>query len=88
MMWRKTSNNYQKWDYFTDSSEEEKESDPIVPKNDPNFMALEKDMEDRKKKTGIDKKKADLLKEEVFLFISSFINISQNILIFTFYISK
>lgn len=50
MMWKKTSNNYSKWDYFTDSEEEQVEKEPIVPKNDPNFMALEADLEKRKKK--------------------------------------
>ena len=37
----KTSNNYSKWDYFTDSSDEETDKDPVLPKNDPNFIALE-----------------------------------------------
>lgn len=46
MLWKKTSNNYSKWDYFTDSEEEEeKNSEPILPKNDPNFQAMEKDLE-------------------------------------------
>lgn len=37
MLWKKTSTNYSKWDYFTSSSEEEDEKDaePIVPENDP-----------------------------------------------------
>jgi hypothetical protein len=36
MMWKKTSNNYSKWDYFTDSEEEdEKNQEPVLPKNDP-----------------------------------------------------
>jgi hypothetical protein len=63
MLWRKTSNNYSKWDYFTDSEEEEdKNAEPILPKNDPNFMAMEKDMQDRKKKIETDQKAADVLK--------------------------
>jgi hypothetical protein len=46
MLWKKTSTNYSKWDYYTSSSESEKEDvDPIVPKDDPNFKALEMDME-------------------------------------------
>lgn len=45
MLWKKTSTNYSKWDFFTSSSEEEEvKTDPIVPKNDPNFQALEMDM--------------------------------------------
>ena len=43
-LWKKTSNNYSKWDYFVSDSEEEPEQEPIVPKNDPNFMALEADL--------------------------------------------
>jgi hypothetical protein len=43
MLWKKNSTNYSRWEYFT-SSEEEVEVDPIVPKDDPNFMAMEKDM--------------------------------------------
>lgn len=36
MLWKKTSTNYSKWDYFTSSSEEEPDnSEPIVPENDP-----------------------------------------------------
>jgi hypothetical protein len=49
MLWKKNSTNYNKWEYFT-SSEEELPSEPIVPKDDPNFKALEMDMEQRKKK--------------------------------------
>jgi hypothetical protein len=36
MVWKKSSTNYSKWDYFTSSSEESDENkDPIVPENDP-----------------------------------------------------
>lgn len=46
MVWKKTSTNYSKWDYYTSESDSEPEnSDPIVPKNDPNFKALEMDIE-------------------------------------------
>jgi tetratricopeptide (TPR) repeat protein len=34
MFYKKTSTNYNKWDMF-ESSEEEEETDPIVPKDDP-----------------------------------------------------
>ena len=45
MLWKKTSTNYSKWDYFTDSEgEEETEKTPIVPSDDPNFKAMEIDM--------------------------------------------
>ena len=50
MLWKKTETNYSKWDYFTSSSDEEEEkSDPVLPKNDPNFIALEADIEKRAK---------------------------------------
>ena len=45
MLWKKTSNNYDKWEYFVSESEEQAEQQPILPKNDPNFKALENDME-------------------------------------------
>lgn len=44
MLWKKTSNSYDKWDYFISDSEEEPEQEPILPKDDPNFKALERDM--------------------------------------------
>ena len=34
MFYKKTSTNYNKWDMY-ESSEEEEELDPIVPKDDP-----------------------------------------------------
>ena len=39
MFYKKTSTNYQKWDMFESESEEENEEDtePIVPENDPAF---------------------------------------------------
>ena len=39
-LWKKTSNNYSKWEYFVSDSEEQPEQAPILPKNDPNFKAL------------------------------------------------
>lgn len=38
MLWKKNTTNYSKWDYYTSSSEDEdNNTEPIVPKNDPNF---------------------------------------------------
>ena len=62
MFWKKTTTNYSKWDYFTDESEEEPETEPIVPKDDPNFKAMEKDAEERAKRREQGKKKATELK--------------------------
>ena len=50
-LWKKSSINYnKKWDYFVEESQEELDKDPILPKNDPNFMAMEADIEERKKR--------------------------------------
>lgn len=56
MFYRKTSTNYHKWDMFESSEESESEKEPIVPKDDPNFKAMEKDFEDRAAKRRKDKK--------------------------------
>ena len=63
MFYKKTSTNYYKWDMFESDEEEEPETEPIVPKDDPQFKAMEKDIEDRGKKRRADKKKAKELKE-------------------------
>jgi uncharacterized Zn finger protein (UPF0148 family) len=46
MFYKKTSTNYNKWDMFESSEEEEDpNAEPIVPKNDPAFQAMEQDFE-------------------------------------------
>jgi hypothetical protein len=57
MVWKKTSTNYSKWDYYTSSSEDEDAAskEPIVPKDDPNFKAMERDMDERAKKRKLDR---------------------------------
>ena len=62
--WKKTSTNYSKWDYFTSSEEEDANQEPILPKNDPNFLAMEKDLEERMKKKEEDRKVALEMKAE------------------------
>lgn len=51
IFWKKTATNYEKWEYFTDSEDEfeklEKDAPPILPDNDPNFRALQADLEQR-----------------------------------------
>ena len=55
--------NYTKWDmYESDSDEEEKE--PILPRHDPNFIALEKSMNADLKKKEERQRKSLKLKEE------------------------
>lgn len=68
-LWEKTQKiiwkhqvNYKKWEYFTSDSEDETPAEPIVPKDDPNFRALEKDMQDRKKRKEEAMKSAEQLK--------------------------
>jgi len=59
----KTSTNYNKWDMF--ESEEGSEDDdkaPIVPKDDPQFMAMEQDFKDRHQRRKRDRKLAEELK--------------------------
>lgn len=65
-LWKKTSTNYSKWDYFTSSEEEEEDENkaPILPKNDPNFRALEMDLEKRAEKRRIEMKKCEEIKEK------------------------
>ena len=64
ILWKKTSNNYDKWEYFVSDSEEQPQQEPIVPKNDPNFKALQNDMEERKRKRKKDTEQAQKLKEK------------------------
>ncbi len=66
MTHRKTTTNYKKWDFFEsgDDTDEEDTSDPILPKDDPNFRAMELDMLDRKKRRMRERKEAEELKEK------------------------
>ena len=41
MFYCKTSTNYNKWDMFESDEETDDEKEPIVPKNDPTFKAME-----------------------------------------------
>lgn len=75
-MWKKTqaifrkknSTNYQKWEYFTDSEDEfeelEKQAEPVTPKDDPSFIAMKKDMEDRAKRRRAKAREAHKMKLE------------------------
>ncbi len=56
--------NYQKWDLYESSTDEEEKGEPILPRNDPNFIALEKDMVESQKKREDSRKKALALKDE------------------------
>ena len=41
---------YQKWDLYESSTDEDEKGEPILPRKDPNFLALEKDLIDSWKK--------------------------------------
>lgn len=43
--------NYKAWEYWEPDTDTEDEGDPIVPKDNPEFRAMEADMHDRKKKS-------------------------------------
>ena len=62
LVYRKTSTNYRKWDHFESSEEEDDNAEPVLPRDDPNFRAMESDMLDRKKRRTRDLKEAEELK--------------------------
>ena len=55
--------NYTKWDMYESESDED-EKEPILPRHDPQFQALEKKMNDDMKKREEDQRKCNRLKEE------------------------
>jgi len=60
----RTFRNYEKWQLYESSSDEDEKAEPILPKHDPNFQALEKDMIETQKQREMAKKKATNLKDE------------------------
>ena len=63
MFYCKTSTNYNKWNMFESESDSDKdESDPVVPKDDPQFKAMEQDFKDRSRRRVRDRKIAEELK--------------------------
>lgn len=62
MLKTKAFSNYKKWEMYVSSDEEI--NDPILPRNDPNFMALEKDLNESANQREISRKKAEKLKNE------------------------
>jgi hypothetical protein len=62
MFYSKTSTNYSKWDMFESDSEDLEEEEPILPKDDPQFKAMEADIEERGRKRRVAKKEAQRLK--------------------------
>jgi len=65
LFYRKTSTNYKKWEHFESSEEEvDENAEPILPRDDPNFRAMESDMLDRRKRRQRDRKEAEELKSK------------------------
>jgi hypothetical protein len=59
----KQFSNYQKWELY-ESSEDEEKGEPIVPKNDPNFLALEKELQESVRQREISRNKSLKLKDQ------------------------
>merc|ERR1740139_1669004 len=53
--------NYKAWEFWEPDTEDE--GDPIVPKNNPEFMAMEADIKDRHKKTAEKTKTAERFRQ-------------------------
>jgi len=60
----KTFRNYEKWQIYESSSDEDENTEPILPTHDPNFQALEKDMIESQKARNLAKNNAIKLKDE------------------------
>ena len=56
--------NYKKWDLYESSSDEEEKGEPILPRNDPNFIALEKELNDTIKQKEVSRNKSNKLKDD------------------------
>lgn len=64
MFYCKTSTNYNKWEVFESDESTDDDKEPIVPKDDPQFKAMEKDFDDRIQRRRRGKKLADELKNK------------------------
>lgn len=64
LFYRKTSTNYKKWEFFESEEDSAEETEPILPRDDPNFRAMETDILERRKKRQKDKKEAEILKDK------------------------
>lgn len=62
MLHCKMATNYSKWDYFESSEEEEEQTEPVLPTDNPAFKALEKDLEERSAKRKADVKESEKFK--------------------------
>lgn len=63
MFYKKTSTNYHKWDVFESSESDDEDKEPILPKDNPAFKAMEQDINDRSFRRKRDKKAANICKD-------------------------
>ena len=61
--------NYTKWEMYESDDEDEENKEPILPKHDPKFIALEKQMNDDIKRRENDRRKSNKLKEDANNFM-------------------
>lgn len=55
--------NYKAWEYWEPDTDSDEEGDPIVPKDNPEFRAMEMDMKQRRKKTSDRNRTAERCRE-------------------------
>ena len=56
--------NYTKWELYESSSDEEEKGDLILPRHDPNFIALENQLNETVKQKEISRNKSIKLKDD------------------------
>lgn len=59
LLGRSRNINYKAWEFWEPDTDSEEEGDPIVPKDNPEFRAMEADLKDRKKKQAEKAKTAE-----------------------------
>ena len=60
----RTFRNYQKWDLYESDTDEDEKGEPILPRDDPKFQALEMDLKNQVKKREEDNKLCEKYKNE------------------------
>jgi len=63
MLKRSKNVNYKAWEYWEPDTESEEEGDPIVPRDNPEFLAMEADIKSKHKKTSERAKTANKCRE-------------------------
>merc|ERR1719450_1545729 len=63
LLGRSRNINYKAWEFWEPDTDTEEEGEPIVPKNNPEFQAMEADLKDRRKKAEDKAKTAEKCRE-------------------------